>query len=133
LFEAIAKSDVKKVEICLDAMPGKVNHLFPMKMYKSLFTWSPLHAASFYGSGKVCELLVEMGAEVELEDTWYGGRALAWAAFGNHPKICKLLIERFAADKSAKNTHGQTAADFVPDLYVPAWRSVFLVFLFDLV
>jgi len=46
------------------------------------FTWSALHAAAYYGASKVIQLLMEHNANVEIQDTWYKGRPLAWAAFG---------------------------------------------------
>jgi hypothetical protein len=52
-------------------------------------------------------------------------RPLAWAAFGGHMKVCKILLEKYNAEKNAKNIHGQVAWDLVSDQHLPHWRVLF--------
>lgn len=96
-------------------------------MFNAHFTWAPLHAAAYYGSSKIIDELVQAGGNIEIEDTWYKGRPLAWAAFGAHPKICRVIIQEHGAQIDAKNVHGQIASELVPDLSVPSWKGVFAV------
>jgi ankyrin repeat protein len=96
-------------------------------MFSGHFAWAPLHAAAYYGSTKMIDELISAGGDIEVEDTWYSGRPLAWAAFGAHPKICKVLIQEYGAKIDAKNIHGQIAADLVPDLSIPSWKGAFSV------
>lgn len=52
-------------------------------------------------------------------------RPLAWAAFGGHMKACRILLEKYNAEKGAKNVHGQVAWDLVSDQHLPHWRGLF--------
>lgn len=38
-----------------------------------------------------------------------------------------MLVNECGADLKAKNIHGQTASDLVPDLTLPSWKGVFVV------
>lgn len=58
------------------------NQLVEVNLFDDTFTWSPLHAACYYGLTKVCEALLARGADVELNDTWYSATPLGWAAYG---------------------------------------------------
>lgn len=84
-----------------------------------------LHAACYYGHIKFVELLFENQADVEIADTWYGGRPLAWACFGGHFKLCKLLIEKYGAERNAENLHGQVAFDLVAEQNSIQWKVLF--------
>jgi Ankyrin repeat len=128
LFYAIEKGDFKKVATLCRNVPGLVNQYQEVTLFGATFTWAPIHAAAYHGSSRVIDELVQAGADIEMEDTWYKGRPLAWATFGAHPKICRILIQDFRADMTAKNIHGQVASDLVPDLTVPSWRAVFIVY-----
>lgn len=75
---------------------------------------------------RFCELLVERGANVELQDTWYNGRPLAWAAFGGSFKVCKMLVDRYNVDVTATNVHGQVASELVGDPTALVWKDVFI-------
>ncbi|KAF9978200.1 hypothetical protein BGZ73_003381 [Actinomortierella ambigua] len=125
LFVAIENNDTKLLKGLLQNGRLDANRLFETNVFEdSTFTWSPLHAAAYYGANKVIITLMEYGANVELEDTWYHGRPLAWAAFGGHIETAKLLLEKYNADKNAQNEHGQVALDLV---YEPTaeWQRVF--------
>ncbi|KAH6564254.1 hypothetical protein BASA60_010428 [Batrachochytrium salamandrivorans] len=116
LISSIEKNDMKRFEQGLTLFDANtINVLHPASMFDSKFTWAPIHAAAYYGQPKMLDMLVEYGANVELQDTWYHGRPLAWAAFAGHIKICKPLIEKYGADKFAVNIHGQTAFDLLGD------------------
>ncbi|KAJ2997686.1 hypothetical protein HDV02_005250 [Globomyces sp. JEL0801] len=99
--------------------------LYPVNLFETEFTWTLLHSACYYGRLKIIDHLMASGADVEMEDTWYNGRALAWAAFGGHPKVCKLLLEKYNADKNAKNAHGQVAENLIADAGALRWGSIF--------
>jgi len=82
MFTAIESNDTKLVKYYLVQKNIPPDALFETNLYDSIFTWSGLHAAAYHGSIQIVNLLLEHGANVELEDTWYRGRPLAWAAFG---------------------------------------------------
>ncbi|KAG0020921.1 hypothetical protein BGZ80_003337 [Entomortierella chlamydospora] len=125
MFVAVEESDIKTLKHYLSQKNVHPDTLFTTNIFdESTFTWSALHAAAYYGSKQVVNLLMEYGANVELEDTWYKGRPLAWAAFGGHLDVAKLLIEKYGADKKAKNEHGQVALELVYEL-TPEWETMF--------
>ncbi|KAF9895962.1 hypothetical protein BX616_008446, partial [Lobosporangium transversale] len=83
MFVAIEENDTKTMRYFLTQKNVHPDTLFVTNIFEdSTFTWSPLHAAAYYGSKQIISLLMEHGANVELQDTWYKGRPLAWAAFG---------------------------------------------------
>ncbi|KAG0057781.1 hypothetical protein BGZ83_003680 [Gryganskiella cystojenkinii] len=125
LFVAIEKNNGKIVKHFLTAKNVNPDTLFESDIFEDgPFTWSALHAAAYYGSSKVVEILMEHNANVELQDTWYKGRPLAWAAFGGHLETAQLLIEKYGADKKATNDHGQVALELVYEL-TPKWSKMF--------
>ena len=85
-----------------------------------------MHAAAFYGAAKAVRALAAAGASVEQQDEWYGGRALAWACFGNNPDVAKMLVEELKADKNAQNTGGQVAWELVVDKTDEKWKGILL-------
>ncbi|KAI8930329.1 hypothetical protein BC831DRAFT_546952 [Entophlyctis helioformis] len=118
-------SDVKRVQRLADAVRANINQLYPVSMFDAKFTWAAIHAAAYYGNLKVVETLVEYGANVELEDTWYRGRPLAWAAFAGHLKMCKLLVEQFRVNVNAVNKYGQIAFELLGDqVDDPVWINL---------
>ena len=120
LFEGIAKSDIRRVARVLANYPAFVNKLAPANLFaQTTFTWAPLHCAAYYGNQRIIQLLMDSGATIEIEDTWFGGRPLAWAAFAGHHKICRLFIEIYKADKIAVNKNGQAAFDLIPENSTP--------------
>lgn len=50
-------------------------------------------------------------------------RALAWAAYGGHLDLCRLLVNKYKADSSATNIHNQIPLDLVPE-QTEEWKSV---------
>ncbi|KAI8997125.1 hypothetical protein BDB01DRAFT_769915 [Pilobolus umbonatus] len=126
LTKLITKKEFKKaLELIEEEEDLDPNILVPMEMFGDKFTWSPIHAAAYYGDIKVTEALLEKGADVELHDTWHSATPLGWAAFGDKEKVAKLLIEKYNADKDAMNVHGQTAFDVVSDQEDPRWEGIF--------
>ncbi|KAF8975131.1 hypothetical protein BGZ46_009413 [Entomortierella lignicola] len=125
LFVAVEESDIKTLKLYLSQKNVHPDTLFETNIFdESTFTWSLLHAAAYYGSKQAISLLIEYGANVELEDTWYKGRPLAWASFGGHLDVARQLIEKYGADKKAKNEHGQVALELVYEL-TPEWETMF--------
>jgi hypothetical protein len=123
LFDAIEADDFKSFETMF--AEEYVNQLHPSELFDDDYSWTLLHCSCYYGRSRFIEFIMEKGANVEVEDTWYGGRPLAWATFGNHPKICRLLIDKYGANKYAKNKHGQTAFDLIQEKNAPQWKPFF--------
>ncbi|KAF9151184.1 hypothetical protein BG015_006990 [Linnemannia schmuckeri] len=125
MFLAVEENDTKALRIYLTQRNVHPDTLFETSIFEeNTFTWSALHAAAYYGAKDVVDLLMEFNANVELEDTWYRGRPLAWAAFGGHLDVAKQLIEKYGADKKAKNEHGQVALELVYESS-PEWDKMF--------
>ena len=55
---------------------------------------TPLMLAASYGHPEVVEVLVDGGAQLDLQDC--GGTALWWAAYGNQPAVVRFLVGRGA-------------------------------------
>ncbi|RUS15916.1 hypothetical protein BC937DRAFT_91811 [Endogone sp. FLAS-F59071] len=122
LFQAILHKDAKKVQEMLAIYKDlNANQLIECNMFNSSFTWGPLHAAAYGGETKIIKTLISHGADVELHDTWYSGTPLAWAAFADKDKAVRLLVEKYGANRQAKNIHGQVAFDLVSDANDPRW------------
>lgn len=98
MFAAIESNDTKLVKHYLVQKNIPPDTLYETNLYDSTFTWSGLHAAAYHGSIQAINLLMEHGANVELEDTWYRGRPLAWAAFGG-----KFSFRIFQPESSSLN------------------------------
>ncbi|KAF8947791.1 hypothetical protein BGZ47_007855 [Haplosporangium gracile] len=125
MFLAVEENDTKALRIYLTQRNVHPDTLFETNIFEeNTFTWSALHAAAYYGAKEIVDLLMEFNANVELEDTWYRGRPLAWAAFGGHLDVAKQLIEKYGADKKAKNEHGQVALELVYESS-PEWDKMF--------
>lgn len=122
LMEAISKKDTKRSMELLEEDPDlNPNELVEVEMFSDKFTWSPLHAAAYYGDVKLADALISRGADVELNDTWYSATPLGWAAFGDRDKVVKLLVEKYKANKNAENIHGQVPFDVVSNQDDPRW------------
>ncbi|KXS21603.1 Bromodomain-containing protein [Gonapodya prolifera JEL478] len=124
LLDAIQRDDDKSLRKLMSDYNVDPNALHPVVLFEGNFTWSPLHAAAFYGAEQCTQMLLDMGANVELADTWYGSRPLGWAAFGGHVEIARILVTEFGADRSAVNASGQRAIDIAPDPANPRWIGV---------
>jgi DUF1365 family protein len=70
-IEAIVEGDVQKAEKL--AEESRINQLYPTRLLGSSFSWAPLHVAAYHGNQRMIEMLIEKGAKIEVEDTWYGG------------------------------------------------------------
>ncbi|KAI8088285.1 hypothetical protein BDF21DRAFT_491340 [Thamnidium elegans] len=122
LMESINKKETKRsLELLEQDENLDPNELVPVEMFSDTFTWSPLHAASYYGDVKLAEALISRGANVELNDTWYSATPLGWAAFGDKDKVVKLLVQKYNANVKAKNIHGQVPFDVVSNQADPRW------------
>lgn len=76
LFDCVERSDYKTWQDTFDSVvsgPSISNKLVKVELFQNEFTWSLLHAACYYGQIKFVEALIERGANIELEDTWYKG------------------------------------------------------------
>ena len=83
LFKAIESDDVDAARNFLHDNPDfDVNALWDTEYNGDKFTWTPLHCAAYYGRIQILGLLMNRGAKVEVQDTWYGATALAWATYG---------------------------------------------------
>lgn len=72
---------------------------------------SPLISAALFGKTEIAIMLIEAGADLNIQNN-DGSTALITAAFFCRPQIVKLLLEK-GADKTLKNNYGQTAYDAV--------------------
>jgi hypothetical protein len=52
---------------------------------------TPLHQAALAGHRDVVHLLVERGARLDIEDTFWNGTPADWATHGGHPHLADLL------------------------------------------
>lgn len=92
MFVAIEENDVKAVRTYLQRNVHP-DTLFETNVFEeNVFTWGALHAAAYYGAKGIINLLMEFNANVELQDTWYKGRPLAWAAFGGKSRLSRELL-----------------------------------------
>ncbi|CAO3673709.1 unnamed protein product [Rhizopus stolonifer] len=125
-MNTIIKRDTKKaMEILEGDSQLDPNELVSVEMFNDKFTWSPLHAACYNGDLKLIEALLSKGADIELHDTWHSATPLGWAAFGEKDKVVKVLIQKYNANKKAKNVHGQVPFDLVSDQSDPKWAGLF--------
>ncbi|KAI8975321.1 hypothetical protein BDF20DRAFT_914267 [Mycotypha africana] len=127
LMQAIYKKETKKALELINAADKNINpnELISVEMFNDSFTWSPLHAAAYYGDIKVIDALMAKGANIEINDTWYSATPLSWAAYNDKDKVCRLLIEKYNADRNAENSHGQVPFDVVSDQDDSRWDGIF--------
>jgi len=107
LYEAISKNNFKKLQ-ALITQGVDVNA-------RNKEGWTPLQCAAELGHAKICQLLVQAGADIHAKSSWFGQTALHLAADCGALECCKYLIEA-GADVHAKNDDGSTplhlAAEF---------------------
>ncbi len=72
---------------------------------------TPLITASVFGKTQIAEMLINAGADLNIQNN-DGSTALINAAFFCRPEIVNMLLKK-NADKTIKNKYGQTAYDAV--------------------
>lgn len=72
---------------------------------------SPLISATLFGKTAMAKMLIDAGADLNLQNN-DGSTALITAAFFCRPEIVTILLEK-GADKTIKNRYGQTAYETV--------------------
>lgn len=66
---------------------------------KSPYGATPLFFACDRGSLEIVRMLVDRGADVNVQDSFYKSTAVGWAVSKNHVAIVKLLLEKGAKSK----------------------------------
>ena len=72
---------------------------------------SPLISASLFGRTEIAKLLIDAGADLNVQNN-DGSTALLTASFFCYPEIVKMLLDK-GADKTIKNKYGSTAYESV--------------------
>lgn len=72
---------------------------------------SPLISAALFGKTEIAKMLIEAGADLNIQNN-DGSTALITAAFFCRPQIVETLLDK-NADKTLKNNYNQTALDAV--------------------
>lgn len=72
---------------------------------------SPLISASLFGKTEVAKILIDAGAEINIQNN-DGSTALHTASFLCRPEIVAMLLKK-GADKTIKNNFGSTAYESV--------------------
>jgi uncharacterized protein len=72
---------------------------------------SPLISASLFGKTEIAKILIDAGAEINIQNN-DGSTALHTASFFCRPEIVAMLLKR-GADKTIKNNFGSTAYESV--------------------
>ncbi|KAJ3166266.1 hypothetical protein HDU88_003490 [Geranomyces variabilis] len=124
LFGAIEASDVNAIDSSLLSRVD-LNALVETNLFGAKFKWAPLHAAAYFGNNEIVERLIAHGADLELSDSWYHSKPLGWAAYSGNYETCRLLIEKYFADRSFKNRSNQTAFNMVSEPEDPRWLPLF--------
>jgi ankyrin repeat protein len=78
---------------------------------KNKMNWNALMQAASEGYPDVAKILLETGSEVNVKGKEIGETPLILASWKNAPEIVKLLLE-YKADKTVKDTNGDTALDY---------------------
>jgi hypothetical protein len=72
---------------------------------------SPLISASLFGKTAIAKLLIDAGADLNVQNN-DGSTALLTASFFCRPEIVRMLLDK-GADKTIKNRYGSTAYESV--------------------
>jgi ankyrin repeat protein len=72
--------------------------------------FTPLHSAAMQGHAAVCQLLIEAGAEVNVQTDPQGYAPLHSAAFAGHVEAIRVLLAH-GADRSLINYRNERPAD----------------------
>ena len=103
LLQAVEEGDTTEVDVLLRfGTPVRGTH-------DDHLDSSLLHTAALFGYQRICELLIEHGAEVNAADAALE-TPLMWAAKWGHPEICRLLLENGAL-LHLKCAMGESARD----------------------
>ncbi|ORX88041.1 hypothetical protein K493DRAFT_411109 [Basidiobolus meristosporus CBS 931.73] len=120
-FKAVAASDFKTALRIAKSQKIDPNGFHETDIFGETLEWGPLHAASYFGLKEVVPVLIDNGAEIELRDNGFKSTPLAWAAFGGHDQLAKLLVEEYHAEREPENINGQIPLHLVNDPDNPRW------------
>lgn len=107
ISEIIRNGDVKALTGELEANPAAVNT--PDER-----GFTPLVLATYLNQKEIANTLLDMGADIDVQDAIMGNTALMGVCFKGSFELAKLLIDK-GADKNLKNANGQTALDFAKE------------------
>ena len=71
-----------------------------------------MHHASNIGCIEIVELLIEYGADINVQDSYLGYTPLHCCAYKKHTQLMEFLIENKAIE-TIPNLYGKTAKDFL--------------------
>lgn len=71
LFKYIQDGQLRASEKLVRKYPGLVHHYAKCTLaFDTSFTWGPLHVAAYLGHERLCRVFLELGANMEAQDTW---------------------------------------------------------------
>jgi ankyrin repeat protein len=76
--------------------------------------WTALHFCASRNHPEIARMLIDAGADLNIQDTDDDWTALHWCAIHNHPEIAKMLIDA-GADLNIQDTDGSTALHYCAD------------------
>lgn len=100
LHTAVLKNDIKAVKQHIAAKSD-------LNIKETMGGSTPLISASLFGKTEIAKLLINAGANLNIQNN-DGSTALITAAFFCRPEIVKMLLAK-KASKTIKNNYGQTA------------------------
>ncbi|KAK9727973.1 hypothetical protein K7432_001425 [Basidiobolus ranarum] len=120
-FEAVASGDSKVALKIAKSKGFDPSGFHVTDIFGEALEWGPLHAAAYYGLKDVVPVLIDNGADIELRDNGFKSTPLAWAAFGGHDQVAKMLVEEYHAEKEPENINGQIPIHLVADPENSRW------------
>ena len=90
LYDAVRKGDVAGVTAALDH-GADVNAKFR-------YGTTALFKAAERGNEQIVKILLDRGADVKVQDTFYKATAMTWAIDGKHVQVVRLLLEKGAEE-----------------------------------
>lgn len=100
LHTAVLKNDIKAVKQHIAAKSD-------LNIKEAMGGSTPLISASLFGKTEIAKLLINAGANLNIQNN-DGSTALITAAFFCRPEIVKMLLAK-KANKTIRNNYGQTA------------------------